>query len=519
MQNQDVFELYKPLRNHLRQIDLYGSFYTIWNYSQHLLSNKKFPNDVLVAPEFLSLDQIGKMRMVSLWELETLCKEIIINSQEVEGKKTLKNWEYFANAINKLKKLENDISGKFVDKNNILLEMHRIAHRQFPWQAEKPAAISMTRYYKIFNYEPISEIIKKVTNLSTQELYIIATALFGLYENKFTLFYPTKIEIKGISIKNFDYFLNHFCCDIKTLKEKLLKEQEINEKFAYAFGSLRAYPIIKMAIPSGKDGLVCPLPTLLFWRLTNGIYYEIFRQKDFDNYFGFSFQTYVGEVIKKATYNKKIKYYAEEQYRIGKELKDTIDWIVADEEGTLFIECKTKRMTFGAKTEINSMDELEKELDKAAEFILQVYKAIKDCLDNKYPSYKHRSNKNIFPLIVTLEDWYLFGDLTLEKLNEKIKIMLSNHKIPTSWLDDYPYSICSVSEFEKITQVIQLIDIKEFMSKKVFDQDCKKWNFSPFIGSKFSEINNKIKFLFPEDFDRIFPRHLRGDQKITQIDS
>lgn len=68
---------------------------------------------------------------------------------------------------------------------------------------------------------------------------------------------------------------------------------------------MRACPIIKMPF-NGKDSLVCPMPTLLYWRITSGFYYEICDEKDFGYNFGHSFQKYIGNVIEKANNNKVI---------------------------------------------------------------------------------------------------------------------------------------------------------------------------------------------------------------------
>ena len=43
--------------------------------------------------------------------------------------------------------------------------------------------------------------------------------------------------------------------------------------------------------------LVCPMMTLLYWRFTGGLYYELIGVPEYANEFGEGFQKYVGEVV------------------------------------------------------------------------------------------------------------------------------------------------------------------------------------------------------------------------------
>jgi hypothetical protein len=244
-------------------------------------------------------------KKIYVWELELLAREIILNSGENTARKTIQKWNYFTATLNKLRELENNIYRKYGSNKNIRSEVHRIAHRQFPWQS-RPNEISMTRYFKIFSYNTLEKIIQDVIGLTTKEVYLIGMALFSVYLKEFALFYPpSKIDIEGINKENLKTFLDRFSAGSRVLKNKLLSEQEMNEKFAYSYSSLRAYPIINMAYEK-RDAYACPLPTLFLWRLTSGIYYDICKENGFDNAFGPSFQNYVGEVLESANIEKKI---------------------------------------------------------------------------------------------------------------------------------------------------------------------------------------------------------------------
>jgi len=107
---------------------------------------------------------------------------------------------------------------------------------------------------------------------------------------------------------------------------------------------------------------VCPIPTLLFWRFISGVYYEIYNQQGFENAFGNAFQWYVGQVIERGTRRERTRLHPECPYRIGNDLKRTVDWIVEQDGAAIFVEAKTKRMAYEAKVEIIHEDILPVEL-------------------------------------------------------------------------------------------------------------------------------------------------------------
>ena len=50
--NEVNYDLYKPLRNHLRKLSVEESLYVVWAYSQHLTNNINIPVDIEVADFF-----------------------------------------------------------------------------------------------------------------------------------------------------------------------------------------------------------------------------------------------------------------------------------------------------------------------------------------------------------------------------------------------------------------------------------------------------------------------------------
>lgn len=506
VQNQHIYQVYKPLRNHLRKLCVDDSFFVIWNYAQYLQLGKKISKVIEVNPALVYSKDTKSWRP-NEWELELLAKEIIINSQDIcSSPISLKKWSCFSSTINRLRNLRDEIAKAYIDQYNVTTELYRIAHRQFPWQL-RPNMEFLFRYYKIYSIPVINDIVKRIIGLNVRDLYIIGLAFFGAYLEKPEIALPLSdkldLENVGIDLGKVNRFLNFTSEKLSTLKEKMIEEQEFDDKFEYSYNHLRAYPIVRMAYRN-KDSLVCPLLTLLFWRITAGLYYEICKEKDFGVNFGSSFQEYVGKVIKKASSNKRIKFIKEQEYHVGRDRKDTVDWIVYDRDSALFIECKTKRMILPVKIELKDSSLVEEELDKMAKFILQIYKTIDDYRNNKYPSFGYKEKRQIYPLILTMENWFLFGYKRLGILKKRIIKEFDNMNLPVDYLEKMPYSICSLEEFENIIQLIQTTNIKKFMNKKVFDNEKNEWLFHGFMLNEFPEESKKIKFLFREESNKIF---------------
>ncbi|GAH37697.1 unnamed protein product [marine sediment metagenome] len=178
VQNQNIFQAYKPLRNNLKKLCLDDSFFVIWNFVQYLQFGKKIDKTIEVNPALEYSKNTISWRPHE-WELELLTKEIIINSQDIySSSKSLKKWAYFSSTLIKLRSLCNKIAKTSIDENNVTNELIRIAFRQFPWQS-RPSKDFLVRYYKIFNIPTLNNLVKRIIGLTINELYFIGLAFGG----------------------------------------------------------------------------------------------------------------------------------------------------------------------------------------------------------------------------------------------------------------------------------------------------------------------------------------------------
>jgi hypothetical protein len=469
---------------------------------QLLQFDRPLPSDIETIP---SLTRTANRfeRNIFEWELDTLVLELLVNAQYPDtsvAADTLRRWQSFARVINALRDFENQLAG-CNPPGSILVEVLRIAHRQFPWQ-RRPNSIWLKRYYKLFSHPELETILHRKIGLSAKDLYRLSLGLLAHFCQHFALDYPPRITIPDLNQAKLDTLLTHIARPLGELREHAQQTHKVDVNYPYLFNPLRVYPVIHTCI-AGRSRLIAPIPTLLFRRFTEGIYYEINREYNFSTAFGNSFQSYVGEAIQRANKSGALAVYSEAEYWVGKERKDTVDWMVADQTAALFIESKTKRLVLEAKIEIRSTEALERELDKLADFLLQLYKTIRDYRDGHYRHIPYDPSLKIYPIVLTLEEWFAFGPKVMDEVDRRLHYKLMKSRLDPDWPHQMPYSVVAAEDFEGLLQVIAAVGIDFVMAKKTVVPEPQQWTMGAFLHHEFATELCNAHDLFPEATDEI----------------
>lgn len=496
----DIYPLYKPLRNFLRQCPLLESLAVVRAYIQHIQFDQALPQDIEIPT--LQAKTHWTQKKFYAWKLELLAKELILHGTR-RGIHDLRKWHDFANAIRHVRYLEEEIAEKSIHERNVMLEVSRIAHRQFPWQ-QRPNGGTVSRYFRIFSHEGLSKLLERKLNLTITELYTTGHLICGGFLRTTYLHLDTS-PIPNLSTEALNRFVTAFSISLKDIKEEIRQTQSYNESFAYAFNPLRASPLIQTEWEC-RPALICPAPTLLFNRFTSGVYYELADLKGFSVAFGNAFQAYVGDMATRVNELLGDLFEIREERTYNKGQNRTIDWILSDKTAHIFIECKTKRMRLGSKQALEMNGALETDLAKMAEFVVQAYKALDDALDDQYPHWSP-DNRPVYPVVVTLENWYLFDIQARPYLDNLVRIALNRFGLDPDIIERYPYYISSVEELEITLQVMARVGIQTVMNKK-HSEERERWKIMPVLQHEFADEYNKSTLnLFPEDKTRIINIH------------
>lgn len=195
---------------------------------------------------------------------------------------------------------------------------------------------------------------------------------------------------------------------------------------------------------------------------------------------------------------------AESPYRIGSRTLHGVDWILSDGTGHLFIESKTKRLTVNART-LWDAAELDNDLAVMASAITQHYRNTYDALAGKTAWLP--DGLPVFPLILTLENWYFLSPPVQEKLNGHVRRLIGENGIAERMLEQMPYTIASVEEFEIASQIIAKVGINAVMARKVSGGHWG-WSLLPFLRTEFPKEMDSVTWrLFGDDWSALIPDH------------
>jgi len=491
-----------PLRNALRKLDLNDTLYVIRAYAafRTLRTKTPFPPDVEVHPSVYSDE-----RLILPWEMEILAREaIIVCSRQPSTSYTARKWNTFSSLVNKLREVEDYISRLSVDETTILQEVTvRLAHLQFKYQTELPSKASLVRYSRIFGHAAVEPIVQTKIDLSPKQLFTIGAGLWMKYTQHLGMNYPLdELALPGITHADYDRFMQLYSLPMREMKQHLTAERQLDDTFMYQFHALQSHPLILTEL-NGRLAHICPMPTLLFWRITSGLYYDLVRERGFDQAFGISFQDYVGQMLAKTFDGGAVTVYPEEPDTRPKRA----DWIIDQPTAFMLVECKTKRMTIGARTVIGDDDEneLHAQLEVIGEAVVQTYQALEAYKNGEYrpQQYPYEPAKCPCICVVTLENWRLMG-AQLEKLREIVKDKFLHRGLDAELMQQAPFVICSVNEMEEFAYLLKTNELTGVVRSYWDDPEKSSWAFISYLHHSYKNELSSYTYVFSDELANVF---------------
>ena len=140
---------------------------------------------------------------------------------------------------------------------------------------------------------------------------------------------------------------------------------------------------------------------------------------------------------------------------------------------------------------------LHSELTKLTDFAVQIYKTLADALNGHYPHWRPNA-RPIYPIIVTLEDWYVFGRELDAEIEARLRLAFRSQSLDEEMLLRYPITFCAVSEFERLMPIIASKGVATVMTEKV-NAKRRLWLLHSAMMDAFPEDYRKARTnLFPE---------------------
>jgi hypothetical protein len=481
---------YKFLRRRIAKCGCGDSLYVVWAYSQFLqVRSFNFPKNIDKHESFLA---DGRLHfLIHEWELEIIATEVILHA--VDGPKTMRDWPTLANIVTRLRRLENELYG---DNENadIQIELSRIMHRQIVWQQFRPQTKLTYRYHRIFSDPAVDAICRKVVGLSVDALYYQGILAYLHFAK------APALELSAHTTPETQALLKFAARPLSEVRDLIADAHALNHSYAYRVGPLTLFPLL-IVEDANRILVLSPVPTLFFWRLTSGLYYDLIKgDADFGNALGASFERYIGEVISRVATSAAFQHFGEAKYGTKRHPKATCDWMLVEgDTAAVFIECKTKRITVAAKTAMGDLSPLKHDIGKLADAIVQLYERLQDYAAGLFPTLSYVPDRKCYPVVVTLEEWYLFGERVMALLREAVESKMREAGLELDWLDRAPYSILSTDEFEDAIQIINMVGIGMCFESKLSDREMRSWPFGNYLRHHFAEEWKARKPIFPDE--------------------
>lgn len=400
----------------------------------------------------------------------------------------------------------------FKESNPVFLVL-RICGSQFPYNYNPYACYS----------QPIMLYVETIKNLKNKENIpkfdfhtefekIVNTSLYNFVDigyiswaaangqtTGFTRGYFEKARKEGIMIPNDQEILavlENIAATPKKFRKTYEKLKIKDRRFRiYDFNPLLMYPIIRPwedhhLLGIDSDRLIAPIPNLIGYRISVGIYYQMFNvhKNSFSQWFGHIFEMYVGEILKHSTSLKTL--FSEETIQKTYK-KKAPDWAVIDGHTAILFEVKATKFSLPALTTgfVNEINESLKQVVKGLKQLIE----FKDAILLKEKGLEAFYNcTEILICIVTHERLYLTNSVLFrDHIN---KLLVDEGINISSWL------ILSVQEMEilqpHLASGIGFAEILKSIKEDSYDETLKRIETLTGKTYKDSFLHKKDKEMF-----------------------
>jgi hypothetical protein len=149
---------------------------------------------------------------------------------------------------------------------------------------------------------------------------------------------------------------------------------------------------------------------------------------------------------------------------------------------------------------------LQEDIGVLADAIVQVYERFLEYEAGAFPNLPLVAGRKCYPVVVTLEEWYLFGQRVVGLLREAVETRMRAAGLDLGLLARAPYSVMSCDEFEEAAQVIDRVGLETFFDSKLSDPEMRSWTYGNFLRHHFAKEWKARKLVFRDEAEAMFNR-------------
>ena len=408
---------------------------------------------LLRFPREAAASEIGSRYAIHRWELEALVGQLLVTEKAPirEGRNRQINCRVFATAqlvANQLRNLEEAEAAIFLDRGDVLLEMHRIAQRQFGWQRGYGNVNRIYRYARIYGQGECDRYFQEQYGLSINDFSLVGFAVYAsLHRNLWLAGQSYRIDQLGVKRATFETALGRLSKPIRQARITAASMANVHGRglpIAYQPSFLRRFPIVSFG--DNNERLYAPIPDLILFRITSGLYYDLAPEKT--------------SLIREA--NERFEAYVEEfmsammpqcdvggsyGYGTKKHGFDSPDVIVRlEDQISLVIECKATKLTFEAQYAEDPKSAAETAYGQIAKGVFQLW---------RYFSHARRGiagigdvSPNVHGIVLTLDTWLMMAPKLQEQVIASATKMAADKDLEILAEDRRPIVFCAVEDLE-----------------------------------------------------------------------
>lgn len=335
----------------------------------------------LTYPEAAATSDMGAEFAIHKWDIETILA-VLLSTEKYVWRPHEQRFDYrydafdnMATATNFLRDAENYEAGAYLERTNLMVEMHRIAHRQFGWQRGFATSERLYRFVYIYGQGACAAYFQQVHGLSIEDFLKVGFVLFTqLHHQPWAK--PVSVPEIGVDeelIGRALPLLSLDLADVRTETAALIGRmaEKGEQRLAYLPSALRQYPVIRDA---KTDSYIAPLPQLIMSRMTSGLYYDLAGGPqhvltEANN----RFEQYARKVI--AAFYPRFQVLSSQRYGPKKAGIDSPDVLVMDGDRVVaVVECKATKLTFEAQFADDPMATAKRAYDQLVKGVSQMWR-------------------------------------------------------------------------------------------------------------------------------------------------
>lgn len=399
-----------------------------------------------------SLDP-GSPFLIHKWELETLVSlffDTAQNKQRFKDGPVYRSTEYGALGylVNLLRKIENSESGVRLTPDNVMLEMHRIAHRQFGWQRKFATGERLYRFAYIYGQGSCADFLSDKYGMPIGDFFHAGFLLYA-QAHRWPWTKTQGLKNLGLSKDTLDralavlsLSLPEFRVSAKALTDQIASTKGIPT--AYMPSLLRRFPII--TAPEFET-FIAPLPELIFYRMTVGLFYDIASgPQSLLNEANSRFEDYARRLLQ--GYFPAFNVMAAIPYGPKKSRTDSPDILVqVNGEIAVVLECKATKLTYLSQYSDEPVSDAQKAYEQIAKGVAQVWRFFAHARRQLFS--EHPVAPDAQGVVLTLDAWMqMSADLQSDVITIAKRLVETDDTVTEA--DMRPIIFCPMQELADV---------------------------------------------------------------------